>query len=188
MCGFFYLNLYKTNTAIMKSRFLTLLLAFSLLGIAQQNLPLIPKPKSIEYQSDFFLMNSKTVIQTNDINSFEALFLKENIKAKTGLDVNITSKATSKNVIKLQLEQVKSVVDLSENYNLLIDKNTIQISASANQGLFYGIQTLIQSVPFENLKAAKIPSVKITDSPKFKWRGMHLDVGRHFFPKEFVKK
>ena len=117
MCGFFYLNLYKTNTAIMKSRFLTLLLAFSLLGIAQQNLPLIPKPKSIEYQSDFFLMNSKTVIQTNDINSFEALFLKENIKAKTGLDVSITSKATSKNVIKLQLEQVKSVVDLSENYN-----------------------------------------------------------------------
>lgn len=188
MCGFFYLNLYKTNTAIMKSRFLTLLLAFSVLGIAQQNLPLIPKPKSIEYQSDFFLMNSKTVIQTNDINSFEALFLKENIKAQTGLDLSITSKATSKNVIKLQLEQVKSVVDLSENYNLLIDKNTIQISASANQGLFYGIQTLIQSVPFENLKVAKIPSVKITDSPKFKWRGMHLDVGRHFFPKEFVKK
>lgn len=91
-------------------------------------------------------------------------------------------------MIKLQLDQVKSVVDLSENYSLLVDKNKVQITASDNQGLFYGIQTLIQSVPFENTKVAKIPSVKITDSPKFSWRGMHLDVGRHFFPKEFIKK
>ena len=157
------------------------------LCLAQKE-PLIPMPKNIEYQSDFFALNVKTAIEVQDVKSFEALFLKENIKAKTGLDLNITSKATSKNVIKLQLDQVKSVVDLSENYSLLVDKNKVHITASDNQGLFYGIQTLIQSVPFENTKVAKIPSVKITDSPKFKWRGMHLDVGRHFFPKEFIKK
>lgn len=93
-----------------------LFLLLSNLCLAQKE-PLIPMPKNIEYQSDFFALNAKTVIEVQDVKSFEALFLKENIKAKTGLDLNITSKATSKNVIKLQLDQVKSVVDLSENYS-----------------------------------------------------------------------
>ena len=110
----------------------------SKLCLAQKE-PLIPIPKNIEYQSDFFALNAKTVIEVQNVNSFEALFLKENIKAKTGLDINITSKATAKNVIKLQLDQVKSIVDLSENYSLLVDKNKMYITASDNQGLFYGI-------------------------------------------------
>ncbi|CAM3995427.1 family 20 glycosylhydrolase [Flavobacterium antarcticum] len=153
-----------------------------------QKEPLIPMPKNIEYQADSFSLNPNTVIQVADVKAFEALFLKENIKVKTGLDLKITTKPISKNAIKLVIEEVKSVTDLSENYNLIIDKSNIQITASANQGLFYGIQTLLQSIPFEKTKNAKIASVKIKDQPKFKWRGMHLDVGRHFFPKEFIKK
>lgn len=172
----------------MKFRILTLLLAFSILGFAQQKLPLIPMPKNIEYQTDFFILNSKTVIQIADVNSFEALFLKENIKAQTGLELKITSKATSKNAIQLEIQAANSQEVNKEHYDLSIDANKINIAALANQGLFYGVQTLLQNIPYENAKIVKVAALKITDEPKFKWRGMHLDVGRHFFPKEFIKK
>ena len=172
----------------MKFRILTLLLAFSILGFAQQKLPLIPMPKNIEYQSEFFELNSKTVIQTNAVNSFEALFLKENIKAQTGLELKITSKFTAKNAIQLGIRLPDITNFNKEQYELVIDKSKIQITAFANQGLFYGVQTLLQNIPYENARIAKITTVKIIDMPKFKWRGMHLDVGRHFFSKEFVKK
>ncbi len=149
---------------------------------------LIPMPKNIEYQSDSFFLNPKTVIQVADINSFEALFLKENIKAKMGLDLKITSKFISKNTISLGIQLPDTSDFNKEKYELIIDKNKIQITASANQGLFYGVQTLLQSIPFKKSQNAKIASVKISDEPKFKWRGMHLDVGRHFFPTAFIKK
>ena len=172
----------------MKSRILTLLLAFSLFGFAQQKLPLIPMPKNIDYQTDFFTLNSKTVIQSNDINSFEALFLKENIKAQTGLELKITSKFTAKNAIQLGIKLPDTTNFNKEHYELSIEANKINIAAFSNQGLFYGVQTLLQNIPYENAEIAKIATLKIIDEPKFKWRGMHLDVGRHFFPKEFIKK
>ena len=172
----------------MKSRILTLLLAFSLFGFAQQKLPLIPMPKNIDYQTDFFILNSKTVIQIADVNSFEALFLKENIRAQTGLELKITSKFTAKNAIQLGIKLTDTTNFNKEQYELVIDKNKINIAAFANQGLFYGVQTLLQNIPYENAKIVKVAALKITDEPKFKWRGMHLDVGRHFFPKEFIKK
>ena len=172
----------------MNFRILSLLLAFSLFGFAQQKLPLIPMPKNIDYQTDFFTLNSKTVIQSNDINSFEALFLKENIKAQTGLELKITSKFTAKNAIQLGIKLPDTTNFNKEHYELSIEANKINIAAFSNQGLFYGVQTLLQNIPYENAKIAKIATVKITDEPKFKWRGMHLDVGRHFFPKEFIKK
>lgn len=163
---------------------LFVIIVISNICLAQKE-PLIPMPKNIEYQSDFFTLTAKTLIQVADVNNFEALFLKENIKMKTGLDLKIIAKSNSKNTIKLE---VKSKEVNSEHYDIVIDKSNIQISASANQGLFYGVQTVLQSIPFQNIKEAKIRSVKISDQPKFKWRGMHLDVGRHFFPKEFIKK
>ena len=181
--AFFYIFIHE-NLTTMRLLQLFVIVLLSNFCLAQKE-PLIPMPKNIEYQSDSFSLNPKTVIQVADINSFEALFLKENIKVKTGMNLKITTKKTLKNVIHLN---AKAKGDNKEHYNLLVDKNSIQITASANQGLFYGIQTLLQSIPFEKSQNAKIASIKISDEPKFKWRGMHLDVGRHFFPKEFIKK
>lgn len=140
----------------MKSISLLLLFAFSITVVAQQKLPLIPKPQTIEYQLGFFELNSKTTIQTTDINSFEALFLKENIKAQTGLDLKIISEATSKNVIQLGIQSSKSKNYNKEHYELSIVKNNIQITAFANQGLFYGVQTLLQNIPYENAKKIQL--------------------------------
>ncbi|MEQ3690967.1 MAG: family 20 glycosylhydrolase [Flavobacterium sp.] len=172
----------------MKYRILTLLLFFSMLGMAQQNLPLIPKPQITKYQSGFFLLNSNTVIHATDINSFEAIFLKENIKVQTGLDLKITSKFTSKNSIQLGIRIPDTTYFNHEQYEILVEKNTIHVSAFDNQGLFYGIQTLLQNIPFQNSKSIKVSNLNISDQPKFKWRGMHLDCARHFFSVDFIKK
>lgn len=83
----------------------------------------------------------------------------------------------------------------TEGYRLDVRPGVITISAAAPAGAFYATQTLRQLLPSSIFRAAMvantawtIPSVKIEDRPRFQWRGAHLDVSRHFMPKEFVKK
>ncbi|MGM2743257.1 family 20 glycosylhydrolase, partial [Bacillus cereus group sp. Bce013] len=65
----------------------------------------------------------------------------------------------------------------------------ITIQANSKGGIVYGLQTLLQMLPVNHNKASlKIPCIRITDYPRFKYRGMHLDVGRHFYPVSFIKK
>ena len=75
----------------------------------------------------------------------------------------------------------------TEGYVLTIGKKGIQIEAADSAGLFYGEQTLYKSLPVDG-DTIQLPYAKITDQPRFHYRGMHLDVCRHFFPISFVKK
>jgi len=72
-------------------------------------------------------------------------------------------------------------------YRLTIGVQAVLIAAAAPVGLFYGVQTLLQLLTTDGGEVA-LPCVEITDSPRFSWRGMHLDVSRHFFSVDFVKK
>lgn len=157
-------------------------------GQAQNSFALIPQPKNIENAKENFVLNDKTVIHIKNTSSFEAHFLKENIKIQTGLDLKITDVFTTKNVIYLQLKTPDSTHFNKEQYELIVSKNDIIITAFDIQGLFYGIQTLLQLIPFETNKSIRIRGLTIHDAPKFAWRGMHLDVGRHFFSVDFIKK
>ena len=76
-----------------------------------------------------------------------------------------------------------------ESYRLDIGRNGAVIYASRTAGFYYGMQTLLQLIE-EHLKGNRsvIPSMVIEDSPSFRWRGMHLDVCRHFYPLDSVKK
>ncbi|HPS66159.1 MAG TPA: glycoside hydrolase family 20 zincin-like fold domain-containing protein, partial [Ignavibacteria bacterium] len=82
------------------------------------------------------------------------------------------------------INTIKSPSIEDEGYYLSIEVNKISINARTKEGVFYGLQSLFQLMN-EN---TDLPCLKIRDYPAFKWRGMHLDVCRHFFPKEFVKK
>lgn len=81
-------------------------------------------------------------------------------------------------------------------YTLTTSGNGILIRGNSARGVFYGIQTLLQLLPpevfgpagLQSVRGIKIPQVDIQDEPRFQWRGMHLDVGRHFFSVEFIKK
>jgi len=79
-----------------------------------------------------------------------------------------------------------------EGYKLKVNSNNLSIVAVDGSGLFYGVQTLIQLIPSSflsnQIKQVKVPACIITDYPRFKYRGMHLDVGRHFFPVSFIKQ
>jgi hypothetical protein len=83
-----------------------------------------------------------------------------------------------------------------EAYTLAVTRDSVRIRASDEAGLFYGMQTFLQLLPADDSRSrdgqnaigASLPCVRIQDTPRFRWRGMHLDVSRHFFPKEDVKK
>lgn len=171
----------------MKYKILTLLFLIYTISIAQQNLNIIPKPQQIEYHSGSFVMNSKTVIQADE-DSFEVKYLQQIIKQQLGLNLEITTSSKAKSKIVFLNKVIEEKKSFKEWYNLSISKNEVVINSTENHGIFYGIQTLIQLLPQEKSLEIKIPCLNITDEPKFKWRGMHLDVSRHFFPKDFIKK
>src|SRR5690606_29976348 len=74
----------------------------------------------------------------------------------------------------------------AESYQLSINEKGVKITASSGAGLFYGVQTLFQLFPADG--SAQLPHVNISDAPRFSYRGLHLDVGRHFFPVSFIKR
>jgi hexosaminidase len=75
-----------------------------------------------------------------------------------------------------------------EGYRLLVNSSGIGISANTDAGLFYGAQTLLQLATRDGVRPAAIPFVEIVDWPEYRWRGIHLDVSRHFFPKAVVEQ
>ncbi|MBS0590088.1 MAG: family 20 glycosylhydrolase, partial [Proteobacteria bacterium] len=74
-----------------------------------------------------------------------------------------------------------------EAYGLTADPRRVHITG-ADAGVFYGMQTLMQLLPATKQDKLDIAAVEIDDAPRFTWRGLHLDVGRHFFPVDFIKK
>jgi len=168
---------------------------------AQQSISLIPKPVSVEEHEGFFELNSKTTIhlsEENEQTKFLGSYLNDFIYSATWIKHQvITNKSTPDSGIYLHLN-TDSNIDSQEGYQLIVTENLVTISAPTAAGLFYGIQTLRQLLPVE-IEYQKpsmapvntewtIPAIEITDYPRFEYRGMHLDVARHFFPVEFVKK
>lgn len=90
-----------------------------------------------------------------------------------------------KNYLRLELTDDPALPESEEGYELEIRPAGIAIRSHGEVGLFYGLQTLLQ---LQQQFGNRIPAQKITDAPRFSYRGLHLDVSRHFFDKDFVKK
>ena len=157
-------------------------------SIAQTNINIVPKPNHIETGEGTFTLNSKTALIISSENSAIGEILQE----KLGFKLRTQKRAKINYVVfKIDTNQVKK----TEGYQLTSNKNGVIITASSQRGLFYGLQSLLQLFPSEvekkgakNIKTWTIPAVSITDAPQFVWRGMHLDVCRHFFSVDFIKK
>jgi len=159
---------------------------------------LIPIPKKIIPTHSAFALDQFTSIYTSSTEGgIEAVgdFLSKKIKAKTGLrlSVNNTEESTAKRVIYIN-QNDGLAVDSPEGYQLYISKDSIILNAKTNEGAFRGVQTLRQIIPEKSndtLNARSIwpiPSGKILDEPNFGYRGIMLDVARHFFSVGEVKK
>lgn len=164
---------------------------------------IIPIPQKMEWKKGSFRISSSTEIVLNSDDP-QALLVAEGFSKRllpfTGKDLSITRESgkPGKNSLIMELEPTLAWELGNEGYRLTVTSSGIRISAARPAGLFYGVQTIYQLLPPDvfarNLKpgsremALKLPCVEITDKPSFSWRGMHLDVSRHFFPREFVKK
>lgn len=149
---------------------------------------IIPKPKEIEYGNGDFTINEDTIINCREGTDSIGKYLSEFL----GLNTNRAEKSeNSYNPVNLRLLDDYSLGE--EGYKLEVTSDFINISANSNQGIFNGMQSLLQLLPVDiyaknKPSTFKIPAVKIRDIPSFEWRGMHLDVARHFMPVEFIKK
>ncbi len=155
----------------------------------QTNLPIIPFPKECKVLSGNFILSSETKIVVNSITpKNEVEFLNDYLNKYYNIQLQVVPTIPKDNNY-IQFEIPDWEAGLKENYHLTIDEKHISILAEGNSaGNLYAIQTLIQLFSLEKTKSIKLPCVDIKDSPRFEWRGMHLDVCRHFFPISFVKK
>ena len=149
----------------------------------------IPMPKEVVVDSSHVFVLSDGMCLAFDASDEEmhrnAQFLRQWVKEMTGIELNLTpndSKAAVKMSLGLSLEK--------EAYRLTVNKKGIQIQASDYAGLFRAAQTLRKSLPILSEKATSIslPYVTINDQPRFEYRGVLLDCGRHFFTIDFIKK
>ncbi|MCE9557687.1 MAG: beta-N-acetylhexosaminidase [Armatimonadetes bacterium] len=152
---------------------------------------IVPRPTSIEFGTGAFQVDSKTSIVAAPKARGTAKYLQSVLRPATGFDFEIKTKGAGG--IQLVLDPKLTTLG-EEGYLLVSNPKGVLISASTQTGLFYGVQTLRQLLPTEIFRASNqttkwaVPAVTIEDSPRFGWRGAHLDVGRYFMPKEFVLK
>ncbi|NDV78720.1 glycoside hydrolase family 20 protein [Dysgonomonas sp. 511] len=136
-----------------------------------------------------FILDDKTMIvypEGNETLKQAAGFLSEYINLSIGLKPDITGDVKDQNVIVLKTGYKG---DNPEAYQLLVSKDKITIQGVAEAAVFYGMQTLRKSMPVgHDITTVSFPATEITDYPRFGYRGMHLDVSRHMFPIESVKK
>lgn len=152
---------------------------------------IIPKPKELNIAKGRFLINSKTKIICVKSLAQEAGYLSKILNTTLGVDLTIDSSANKNGNIKLELNHT---IANREGYTLSVEYDAIIISGKTATGIFYGIQSLLQLLPIEiengdnDAIEITIPAVEINDSPRYAYRGMHLDVGRHFFSVASVKR
>ena len=148
----------------------------------------VPMPLEITAasQGSFLLKSGETICYTagNEKMKKNAEFLAAFIKEQTGIALKVAEGDGEEGIVlRLGLE-----ADSPEAYRLKVDDRKVEISAPSEAGVFYGIQTLRKSVSVhEGAGAVELPAVEINDSPRFSYRGMMLDVGRHMFSMDEIK-
>jgi hexosaminidase len=196
------LEIITTKTQ-MKTRFSTAFCAmfFCVSAALAVNEPaIIPLPQNLTRLDGAFKLTPNTRLYTDPASMDTGGFLAEQLRKSTGGRFRISGKTTPDLETKIADGILLTTKDADaalgqEGYELVVSTNSVVIRAPSQAGLFYGVQTLLQLLPPEIFSAKtvkdfdwQIPCVKITDSPRFGWRGLMLDVSRHFFTKDEVKQ
>ncbi len=160
--------------------------------VKRPEVQIIPQPASLTNMEGTFRINSRTKILINsespDMHKVTSALCR-NLENLYEIKNKIVFSGTSeKKSIFIKLNTGLSIP--KEAYNLTVSPKGILLEASSPNGLFYGVQSLLQLMPpiKQKLSDVVVPAVEIKDTPRFAWRGLHLDVGRHFMPKEFILK
>jgi len=168
------------------------------------DLNVIPLPAEMNASAGEFVFDENTVLAIDpaaDAGTVMTAYIwAEEFRTATGLPLALsdaTQNQARENTIFLEIKPSETASH--ESYELIVSESSIRIGAPTANGLFYGLQTLRQLLPVEIETSATdrdagstiawvVPGVQIRDTPRFAYRGMHLDVGRHFFDVEFIKR
>jgi len=157
--------------------------------VADYNVVPLPQTIDLTEVTSPFTLTPRTVIAapaSDEDLTRSAYFLSEYVKQMVGYSLKVvdSAKAPEKNVITLSLAE-----GTPESYTIDIDPSRVSIAGADGAGVFYGVQTLRKSLPVAEGKCnVTLLAGHIADAPRFHYRGMHLDVARHMFPVEFIKK
>lgn len=183
----------KKIIALFTSLFITII--FYGQKTTDESIAIIPEPVSIQKGNGVFMLPDQlTIYSIADKEVLQlAADLKNRLATVTGKSVTVvTGNSPAAKAISLLLTKDKTIHP--EGYRLSVTSKGIQVSAAKPSGIFYGIQTLYQLLPPEIYQSSKagnknwvVPAVSIEDYPRFGWRGLMLDVSRHFFTVAQVK-
>lgn len=156
------------------------------------NLNVVPQPYSVtqDLEAAPFVINKSTIIaypEGNAVMQRNAEFLASYIAKSCGFAPRVAPRTKAKQAIVLAVD---AGIGNSEGYRLKCDKNGVIITGGSEVGVFYGIQTLYKSLPITKGtdNVAAVPAGEVNDMPRFTYRGFMLDVGRHFYPVEYIKE
>lgn len=157
-------------------------------GLKAQTVPVIPRPAELKIQKGSYEITPETSLIYDHANQDLARiagFLSNHLSDFYQMTL---SESSGKNR-GIQLKVDKSADLGEEGYMMQVNSKGIVITGSSAKGVFYGIQSLKQMLPVGNsVQQLTVPFVEIRDEPRLAWRGLMLDVGRHFFPVSYLKK
>jgi hexosaminidase len=170
---------------------------FSFGQASKTSFAIIPQPVKLIPKKGSFVLPQHVIIEAGKTAEVKLVsdFLKNKLTGTTGFTVTVKGISAAPATIKLLLSKKPDTTLGKEGYHLLVTKKGVIIKANEAVGLFHGAQTLVQLFPkeIEGLEVTRgitwaAPCVDIMDYPRFGWRGLMLDVTRHFFTKEEVKQ
>ncbi len=168
-------------------------------GAEQAPVPIIPKPVRLEHREGTFdLAACSSIVVAGGTDELAAIGrqLAATMVRTTGRNVPVEvsdGRQVPRRAVLLSTAGAKEGLG-DEGYELTVTPESIVVRAPKPAGVFYGVQSLRQIMPPEGKPPAgeagqsAVPCLHVEDYPRFTWRGMHLDVARHFFPKDFVKR
>ncbi len=153
-------------------------------SVKAQDIAVVPQPNKVTLQKDSFTvpLNLAVYLGTPDLKEEYAL-LQQQLKQR-GIQTSLVEKEKKAFLVM----DVHKISGNQEAYQLQVTASGISIKANAGAGVFYALQTLDQLLPYRTGGKIKLPLLTIEDEPRFAYRGMHLDVSRHFFDTAYVKK
>ena len=158
----------------------------------ENDIQIIPKPKELKITKGFFEFSKNTKFVANNDSQKEILnTLIDKFNIAAGWNLKIVTDVPQKNYVKFSIDPNLT----NEGYSLNVTKDNIVIKAKGNTGFLYGLESLRQLLPnaIESSTVVKdiewrVPNLLIQDEPRFKWRGLMLDVSRHFFEIDYLKE
>lgn len=168
----------------------TLLLLYQLLGHAQNTVTaIVPSPASVTMGKGHFVLNAATIIRTDMADDaavrFFSRYLQQTWKLRLAVNVRDTKTSTKQPVVYITHKGAALLP--SEGYKLSITADSITLIGK-DAGLFYGMQSLLQLFPDVAAAPLMLPCLSIEDQPRFGYRGLMLDVARHFFTVDQIKE